>query len=54
MILKVLKKCAFVGFVISSLEPIGSRDDIWTRADKRYDMKNDMLWYVYHILQQRK
>jgi hypothetical protein len=27
--------------------------DIWTRADKGYDMKNDMLWSVYHILQQR-
>jgi hypothetical protein len=25
-----------------------------TRADKGYDMKNEMLWYVYHILQQRK
>ena len=27
--------------------------DIWTRADKGYDMKNDMLWSVYHILQLR-
>jgi hypothetical protein len=41
-------------FMISAREPTGSRDDIWTRADKGYDMKNDMLWYVYHILQQRK
>ena len=39
--------------MISAREPIGSRDDIWTRSDKGYDMKNDML-YVYHILQQRK
>ena len=28
--------------------------DIWTRTDKWYVMKNDMLWYVYRILQQRK
>jgi hypothetical protein len=38
--------------MISAREPIGSRDDIWTRADKGYDMKNGMLCYVYHILQQ--
>jgi hypothetical protein len=28
--------------MISAREPIGSRDDIWTRADKGYDMKNDI------------
>jgi hypothetical protein len=41
-------------FLLSAREPIGSRDDIWTRADKWYDMKNDMLWYVYYMLQQRE
>ena len=40
--------------MISAREPIGSREDICTRADKGYDMKNDMLLYVYHIPQQRK
>jgi hypothetical protein len=29
--------------MISAREPIGSWDDISTRADKGYDMKNDML-----------
>jgi hypothetical protein len=26
------------------IRTVGSMDDIWTRADKGYDMKNDMLW----------
>ena len=43
----------FISYPLSAREPIGSRDDIWMRAGKGYDMKNDMLWYVYHILQQR-
>jgi hypothetical protein len=34
--------------MISAREPIGSRDDICTSADKGYDMKNDMLRYGYH------
>ena len=37
--------------MISAREAVGSRDDIWTSAEKGYDMKNDMLWSVYHILQ---
>jgi hypothetical protein len=44
----------FISYPLSAREPIGSRDDIWTRADKWYDMKNDMLWYVYYMLQQRE
>jgi hypothetical protein len=40
--------------MIAAREPIVSSDDIWTTADKGYDMKNDMSWYAYHILQQRK
>ena len=40
--------------MISAREPIGLKGDIWTRVDKVYDMKNDMLLSVYHILQQRK
>jgi hypothetical protein len=34
----------FISYSLSAREPIGSRDDIWTRVDKGYDMKNDMLW----------
>ena len=43
----------FISCHVSAREPVGSRDNIWTRADKGYDMKNYMLWFVYHILQQR-
>jgi hypothetical protein len=43
----------YMAFFISySLSALGH--DIWTRADKGYNIKNDMLWSVYHILQQRK
>ena len=31
-----------------------SSDILSRSADEGYDMKNDMLWYIYHILQQRK
>jgi len=31
-----------------------ARDAMWTRANKGYDIKNDMLWFDYLILQQRK
>jgi hypothetical protein len=40
----------FISYPLSARELIGSRDDIWTRVGKGYDMKNDMLWYVYHTL----
>jgi len=30
----------FISYPLSAREPIDSRDDIWTKADKRYDMKN--------------
>jgi hypothetical protein len=33
----------FIAYPLSVREPIGSRDDIWTRPDKGYDMKNYML-----------
>jgi hypothetical protein len=36
--------------LISARETIGSGDDIWTSADKGYDMENDMLWSVYHTV----
>jgi hypothetical protein len=35
--------------MISTREPIGSRDDIWTRADKGYDMKNDICYDMFII-----
>jgi hypothetical protein len=38
----------FISYPLSAREPIDSRDDIWMRADKGYDMKNDMLWYVLY------
>jgi len=37
----------FISYPLSDRELIGSRDDIWTKANKGYDMKNDMSWYVY-------
>jgi hypothetical protein len=36
---------------ISSLAPIRSRADIMIRADKRYDMQNDVIIYIRHILE---
>jgi hypothetical protein len=37
--------------MISAWEQISSRGDIWTRAEKGYDMKNDMLWYAISLSQ---
>jgi hypothetical protein len=37
--------------MISAREPTALRDDIWMRTETGYDMKNVMLWSLYHILQ---
>ena len=45
---RLLHMAFFISYPLSAQKPTGKRDDIWPRADKGYDMKNDMLWHVYH------